>query len=489
MSFSSPLFLFVFFPVVILLYLLVGKRWRNIVLIAGSLLFYLWGEPLYFPILMVSILVNYGISTWMEGCRQIEKSTKGILWIGITWNLGLLVFFKIIVIYWQPILKSLEALTGVSFPAALGSYLTKALHFPLGMSFFSFAILSYLIDLYFKRIHFERSIFRLASYVLMFPKLIAGPIARYRELAPQVDDRDISSANLAAGMQRFVIGLAKKVLIADLVGKVVDMGVLSQPVADLPTWVAWLVLMCYSLQIYFDFSGYTDMAIGLAQMMGFKLPENFNYPYAATSISDFWRRWHMTLSGWFRDYLFYPLERRRDGRGGIWQTVNVLLVFLATGLWHGLTLNFIVWGLWHGAAIALERSRFGSWLAKAWKPLRHLYTIIVVLVGWVFFRTNSLPYAFGYMKALFGGGNRGGFIPYSALPPLQTSDWLAILFGMLLLVPLFPWLRRKINAIVQIEAGLPGLRWVKAVCLVGLLILSLAVLAASTYQPYIYGTF
>ena len=497
MTFNSPLFLFVFLPVFLLVYFLSGKRLRNAWLLAASLVFYLWGEPLYLPVILLSVLFNYFWGLWIE--QSLEKAPRATLAVhprstgvqrartlvtfAIFANIALLFIFKFAVTYWQPVFGFLNDRLGILLPSVLRVYFPRLIAFPLGMSFFTFAVVSYVIDVYKQRAAAERSLLRFALYILMFPKIIAGPIVRYRDVIQQLRERVFSADGMAEGARRFIGGLAKKVLVADTLGLVVDRGVFSFSPSNLPAGVAWLVILCYALQIYFDFSCYTDMAIGLGQMLGFKFMENFNYPYSSRSITEFWRRWHISLSSWFRDYLFYPLERR----GSTPQAFNILFVFLMTGLWHGLTLNFAAWGLLHGLAIALERGRFGGWLRSSLAPVQHLYTLLVLLVGWVFFRSASLSYAWGFLKALAGLSNASGVLPYSVMPPIQPSIWLALALAVLISMPVVPAFQRAMEKYSWWTA-LPA-RIVRDIGSIALLVLSLVVLASSTFQPYIYGKF
>jgi alginate O-acetyltransferase complex protein AlgI len=497
MTFNSPLFLFVFLPVFLLIYLISGKRLRNAWLLVASLVFYMWGEPLYFPVILLSILFNYFWARWIG--QSLEKApdeasapqndsletrkARTLLVIAVIVNIGLLFLIKFTVTYWQPVFGLLNDRLGILLPSVVRVYFPRLIAFPLGMSFYTFAVVSYVIDVYMQRTEAERSLFHFALYILMFPKIIAGPIVRYRDVIAQIWQRVLTSDGLAEGARRFIAGLAKKVLVADTLGLVVDRGVFSYSPASLPAGVAWLAILCYALQIYFDFSGYTDMAIGIGQMLGFKFMENFNYPYISKSMTEFWRRWHISLSSWFRDYLFYPLERR----GSTPQAFNILLVFLLTGLWHGLTLNFAVWGLLHGLAIALERGRFGVWLRARAAPVQHVYTLFVLLVGWVFFRSASLGYAWGFLKALAGFSHATGVLPYSVLPPIQFSTWLALFLAILFSMPVVPAFQRAMAKYTW-WSTLPA-QIARDTGSIVLFILSLVALASSTFQPYIYGNF
>jgi alginate O-acetyltransferase complex protein AlgI len=481
MVFNTPVFLFIFLPITLILYLLAGRRLRNAVLMAASLLFYLWGEPLYFPLILVSIACNFYLGKWVELQREQPGTKRFALTLAIVFNLGMLVFFKLFNGYWMPLLDWMQNSLGLNLSPVVIGYVRKFVSFPLGISFFSFAMVAYAVDIAKKRTPAEANLLNFAQYVLLFPKIIAGPIVRYREVAGQLKERPLDVPSVAQGLRRFIIGLAKKILIADVLGAVVDGGVFDRALPGLPVWAAWLVLVCFTLQIFYDFSGYSDMAIGLGQVFGFRFPENFNYPYLARGVSDFWRRWHISLSNWFRDYLFYPLERWRHGAAG-WQVVNILIVFLATGLWHGTTLNFIIWGLLHGMALVLENGRFGRWVKQAPGILVHGYTLAVVLVGWVFFRANSPTYALAFLGNLVGLGGSSAALPYSIFKPVQLHTWMALIAGVLLAFPTFAGAQNRLG-----EKQAAG--WLRDAALLGLLLLSLVFLASSTYHPYIYGNF
>ena len=328
---------------------------------------------------------------------------------------------------------------------------------------------------------------------MLFPKIITGPITRYRDIAPQLNNREVTAQAAAAGARRFIAGLAKKVLIADTLARVVDPAFsLSTP--SFTTGIAWLILVGFALQLYFDFSGYIDMAIGLGQMLGFRFAENFNYPYISKSISEFWRRWHMTLSSWFRDYVFYPLEFTRRKPSLFRQQLHILVVFLLTGLWHGLTLNFVLWGGIHGLAMALEMTGFGRWLKKTAAPIQHVYTLGVVLVSWVFFRAPDFMYALKFLARLAGVQQGVRTLPFSVTTPLpivENSVWLALGLGLILSLPLLPALRRWWNKATG-QRQVPALAGTLVLDLALIFLLVIAVAAASSRSlvaSSIYGGF
>jgi alginate O-acetyltransferase complex protein AlgI len=487
MSFASPVFLYLFFPAVILLYLLLGRKFGSPLLLVASLVFYAWLEPRYFPVLLLSILVNYYLGRQIEKKAGQSRPAKRLATAGVLFNLILLALAKLFAAY----AATLAGLSGLDQSGAFWQSFNKFVYLPVGVSFFSFAAISYIMDVYHRRTPAEGKLSRFALYLALFPKIIAGPIVRYREISAQLVQRSLNVEGLAGGTRRFIPGMAKKVLIGDVIGLVADkIFTINAQGSYAPGFkLAWIGLLCYTLQIYYDFSGYTDMAIGLGQIFGFKFAENFNYPYISKSISEFWRRWHMTLSNWFRDYLFYPLERKRRGGPERLRAMNILIVFLATGLWHGVTLNFIIWGLLFGAAIVFETSAAGKWL-KSWPAFfQHVYTLLIVMAAWVFFRTADLGQAARYFKALLNFSAAGVPLPYSLLPVFDTHTLLAIVLGLLFAAPLAPalqgWLQQRFPGRAARMTG----RVVQDLAALGVLILALLVLAGSTFQAYIYARF
>jgi alginate O-acetyltransferase complex protein AlgI len=352
---------------------------------------------------------------------------------------------------------------------------------------------AYLFDIYNEITDSESDFLGFALYLAFFPKIIAGPITRYRDIVEQLHHPQLDRVSVANGIRRFIIGIAKKVLIADVVGQIVTPAFgLSAPTFS--TGIAWLALAAFAIQLYFDFSGYTDMAIGLGQMLGFRLPENFNAPYLSRSITEFWRRWHISLSSWFRDYVFTPLEFKRRKVKTLRQQSNILFVFLLTGLWHGFTLNFIVWGLLHGAAIALESTAFGKWLRRSWAPLQHVYAMGIVLISWVFFRSPDLLYALRFTKRLLGFGLDIAAVPYSLtkpLPVIENSVWLALVMGLVFILPVGTWLKRAWQYLITRYQLPEGVFLVVAdVILLVLLVAAVATTAGLTQQsPNIYAVF
>lgn len=394
--FSSIAFIFYFLPVFLIGYVLLARSTesRNIVFLLFSLIFYAWGEAIYVLVMLISIIGNY-----YTGRLITRRRRPSSLALGIAYNIILLVAFK----YANFLV---ETVTGVSALLGSGEQTGLNIHLPLGISFFTFQAMSYLIDVYRKDAEAEPSLINLALYISMFPQLIAGPIVRFQSIQDQLHARRLTIDKAYRGAQLFVVGLAQKVLIADTLARPADQ-IFGLPTDQLSTALAWFGAGAYGLQIYFDFAGYSTMAIGLGLIAGFQLPRNFNYPYISQSVTEFWRRWHMTLSRWFRDYLYIPLGGNRRGAATTYR--NLLIVFILCGFWHGAAWNFLVWGLWHGGFLIIERSAIGRWVAAGlatalFRPLRHLYLLLVVLIGWVFFRAADLPHAGRFLAQMFGLG-------------------------------------------------------------------------------------
>ncbi|MFH1139880.1 MAG: MBOAT family O-acyltransferase [Pseudomonadota bacterium] len=475
MVFSSPLFLFLFLPLVLAGYSLAGRNLRNAVLLIASLSFYIWGEPGYFWILLASIGGNYFFGLSIEKRILTGKNPRKALAGGVIANLALLIAYK----YANLLVDSLNYF-GVL--AGLGPFLAlNPVHLPIGISFFTFQAVSYLIDVYRKECPAQKKLSDLALYISMFPQLIAGPIVRYNHIAEQLVERSFTIDYWSLGIRRFIIGLGKKVLIANAVGLTADQ-IFALPGSQISPGLAWLGAVCYGLQIFYDFSGYSDMAIGLGLLFGFHFPENFNYPYLARSIREFWRRWHMTLSNWFRDYLFIPLGGSRTSNINIYR--NLIVVFGLCGIWHGASWNFLVWGLYHGLFQVFERLGLDRILARSPRVVGHVYALAVVTVGWAFFRLESFPEALSYIRAMFS--LHWGETNFYTVPMfLNREVGLALILGVLGCAPLLPgltaWLNRKIG-------GTPAFV-LSAAALFGVFFLSTLYLAATTYNPFIYFRF
>ena len=503
MIFSSVIFLFFFLPFAWSIYYLSWKKWQNLILLLASLIFYIWGGREQVFVLFLSILLNYlvGVSFHLidsvtAGGRlgfdsagtdhsqlNLLPFRKLLLVLGITLNLGILTFYK----YINFLVDNLNlSLAWFDFPSIA---MAKVMA-PLGISFFTFHALSYLMDMYRYDAAPQRNLLKLALYFAVFPKILAGPILKYRDAESQLGDRRAAPQTHLVAIQRFIIGLGKKVLIANPLAIVVDK-IFAVPASELGFDVAWVGIICFTLQIYFDFSGYTDMAIGLGKAFGFEFPENFNYPYLSQSIREFWRRWHISLSVWFRDYLYIPLGGNRCSVSR--QYWNLIIVFLLCGLWHGASWNFIVWGLWYGLFLVLERMKIGRFLESAWRPLRHLYALVVIVIGWVPFRADSLSHALQYLQAMSGlNGTVSGQYYLAQYVDHELVFTLAV--GAVAAVPAATLFRRLTSSFAESPGNLSqtiayGIS-LAHIALLGLLfLLSCAAVAVGTYSPFIYFKF
>jgi alginate O-acetyltransferase complex protein AlgI len=393
MVFSSIVFLFYFLPIFLLSYFLIDKRYKNYLLLAASIFFYSWGAPRFIFVIIGTTILDFQLVAWMDRLKDPFRR-KLLLCTSVSVNLGLLFYFKYSGFFVENLNKLLTA-------AGLNEKYWPAIVLPIGISFYTFETITYVVDVY-RRVHGPLRSFRdYLLYIIFFPKLIAGPIVRYHELADQLTDRSSfeNNENRITGFYRFVIGLAKKVIIANTVGKVAD-EVFAQEASQLGTITAWTGSLAYTFQIYFDFSGYSDMALGLSKMLGFRLPENFNNPYISQSITEFWRRWHITLGKWMKNYLYIPLGGNRvNSKARLY--FNLWLVFLASGLWHGASWTFIFWGAYHGFFMVLERTSYGKFLLKIGRVPAMLITFLIVNIGWVFFRMDDLGAAIAFLKVMF----------------------------------------------------------------------------------------
>ncbi len=477
MVFASPIFLFLFLPLTLAAYFALPRSWRNGVLLVASLAFYAWGEAPYLLLVLFSVAFNYTLGTAISRATSVSRR-RGWLAVAITGNLGLLAVFK----YANFAVANVNALAPV---LAITPLAVAAIPLPLGISFFTFHAISYVVDVYKRNADAERNLPRFALYILLFPQLIAGPIIRWRDIAAQLSARNQRLADFSYGARRFVLGLGKKVLIANTLGATADR-IFTLPAGDLTTPLAWLGIVCYTLQIYFDFSGYSDMAIGLMRMFGFRILENFNYPYIARSVREFWRRWHISLSNWFRDYLYIPLGGNRRGERRAY--ANLVLVFALCGLWHGASWPFVLWGAWHGLFLVIERAGIERILVRI-GPLTHVYTLLAVMGGWVLFRCETLPQAGQYYAALAGFAD-GNPLRHPLAEFLDLQVALTLVIGMIFATPV----ARRVGRWRDQVAAQPGLRargvlaadiaWTMLVYLI-----ACAMLAAGTYNPFIYFRF
>ena len=461
MLFSSITFLYVFLPCVILLYFLAPKRLKNTVLLLVSLVFYAWGEPVYVVLMAVSILQGYVFARLIEFANS--KNTKK-LWLiaSLAVSLGLLAYFK----YANFFLESFASVTGLSVP-------TLKIALPIGISFYTFQILSYVVDVYRGDVPAQKNILSLGAYISMFPQLIAGPIVRYSDIAKSLNERTHSVALVSDGIRRFVLGLSKKILIANTLGELVAAMTAARDVSVL---YFWLYAIAFSLQIYFDFSGYSDMAIGLGKIFGFHFMENFNYPFISKSISEFWRRWHISLGSWFRDYVYIPLGGNRVGRGRL--LLNLLIVWMLTGLWHGAAWNFVVWGLFFAALLILEKTFFGRFLEKC-RAVGHIYVLLAVAISFVIFNATSMMEAIFYISAMFGGK---GY-------PLVSGEFLYQLrqYGVVILlgcVGATPLVKTVAERIPKKLANI-----LEPIVLVALILICTAYLVDGSFNPFLYFRF
>ncbi|MFJ7406609.1 MULTISPECIES: MBOAT family O-acyltransferase [unclassified Lysinibacillus] len=461
MVFSSLLFLFVFLPIVLTLYYCSPRKIRNLILFLMSLIFYAWGEPVYIVIMLVSTLTDYTFGLLLDKPNMSSVKRKGIVVCSIIVNLMLLSYFK----YADFLIHNVNALLGTDIP------LTE-LPLPIGISFYTFQSMSYIIDVYRGTAKAQRNWIDFGTFVALFPQLVAGPIVTYNTIAQQLQHRAESLSMFAEGVQRFVIGLAKKVLLANNIGLLWDT-ISSSNVETMPMLTAWLGIIAFAFQIYFDFSGYSDMAIGLGLMFGFRFNENFNKPYIAQSITDFWRRWHISLSSWFRDYVYIPLGGNR--RGLAKQMRNILIVWLLTGFWHGASWNFIWWGLYFGVILIVEKWWGLSLLSRLPRWTRHLYAIFLILIGWVLFAFDQPSLIGKYLAAMFGfngqslWNNDTGYYFYTNI--------VLILVLIIASIPMKLW--KKTSELSYFHIAWYGL----------LYFLSVAYLVDATFNPFLYFRF
>ncbi len=390
MVFSSLTFLFVFLPVLMAIYFAVPSKYikaRNIVLLVFNLIFYAYGEPKNCLVMIVSIFMNYLFGVLVDKHRENEKQAKFWVFVAVLFNIGILIYFK----YLEFIVENISSLFNAEITV-------QTILKPIGISFFTFQGLSYVIDVYRGITNCQKSLFNVALYISLFPQLVAGPIVRYETIADEIDNRESNSADMAEGIRRFMVGFAKKLILANAIGQVAD-AFFNSPISSLSVVGAWMGPIAYAFQIYFDFSAYSDMAIGLGKIFGFHFCENFNYPYISQSITEFWRRWHISLSTWFRDYVYIPLGGNRCSK--LRHLFNIFVVWLLTGIWHGAKWKFIFWGIYFGVILILEKTIILKYLKKAWRPIRHIYALILIVIGWAIFRAHDMGYFFGMLKTMF----------------------------------------------------------------------------------------
>ncbi len=483
MELSSTLFLFLFLPVFLLIYLVSTQRLRLPIVLAASVIFLTWGGKIALLWLGGILISGYLVGRAIAKAKKNGNHSPKWLWVGVGINLAILSFFKFSAAYGEDGFARFHLPQNWVTPVA-------GLAVPIGLSYVTFQMISYLVDVWKGNTPVEKNFIAFSAYLLFFPKLISGPITRYKPFALQMEQLNPSTDDIAAGFRRLLAGFVKRALIANQLAPMAN-AVFNLPTANVEPKFAWLALIAYTMQIFFDFSGYTDMAIGLGMMIGFRLPENFDFPYIAQSISDFWHRWHITLSTWFREYVFYPLERRRFRWAG--QQINILIVFLLTGLWHGFKPTFIVWGLLHGFALAVESLGFGRWLKQAWRPIRHVYTLVIIVVGWVFFRSNNLHFSHWFFRRLAGDTSGLTLLPFSVstpMPFIEPSFILALVAGIFFSLPISSiWKQIRASLEKRQEYFFFLFQIFEDVALVLLFILGLAMLLSNTFLPNLYAKF
>ena len=471
MVFSSSTFLIAFLPITVLLYYIVGVKLtrnvkiKNLILLIASLIFYAWGEPVYIVLMIISIVFNFYIGKDIDSAKKSGNNAlaKQSFIFSIVFNLAVLGFFK----YFGFLIDNVNAVLHTHIHA-------PELALPIGISFYTFQIMSYVIDLYRGDTEVQENILPFALYISLFPQLIAGPIVKYRDIAYQLEHRKETLNKASQGVTRFIVGLAKKLILANTLGAVYS-SVQATSASKISAATAWLGIICYTLQIYFDFSGYSDMAIGLGKIFGFKFNENFNYPYIAESVTDFWRRWHISLSTWFKEYVYIPLGGNRAKTPRV--IFNLLIVWLLTGLWHGAAWNFIIWGLYYGVLLIAEKYLFSKVLTKIPKALKHTLTLIFVIIGWVFFSAPSLGEAFRYLGAMFGA---------NAFADAQSSyifgsNLILLIIGIFCATPIYKSIIAKFNP--------ESVDKLKIVAFPLLLILCIVFMISETYNPFLYFRF
>ena len=456
-----------FLPAVLLFYYAVPRQAKNAVLFLFSLLFYAWGEPIYVVLMLFSTVLDYTCGRLVEKYRGTSKQKIGLI-ISICVNLGLLFFFK----YTDFFIGTINGVFGASIPAL-------NLPLPIGISFYTFQTMSYTIDVYRGEAKMQRNIISFGAYVSLFPQLIAGPIVRYQDIADQLNERTHTFDKFGEGVKRFVTGLGKKVLLANNIGLLWS-EISGTAAENLTTVGAWLGIIAFAFQIYFDFSGYSDMAIGLGKMFGFEFLENFNYPYISKSVTEFWRRWHMSLGTWFRDYVYIPLGGNRKGLPV--QIRNIAIVWLLTGFWHGASWNFVLWGVFYGVMLVCEKLFLLKWLKKAPSVIGHIYTMLTVLLGWVLFAFDDFGKGWAFLKVMFGAG--AGFVSGAAM--FRILSYLPLL---LICVAASTPLTKNLYAKLQSKWNNGLLLTADVTRVVVLAGLSVAFLISGSYNPFLYFRF
>lgn len=474
MVFSSLLFLFRFLPIVLIMYFLAPKKARNTLLFLSSLIFYAWGEPIYIVLMLFSTIVDYTLGLFVSHylSKNLKSKARLCVIISAIINLSLLGFFK----YWDFFIGSINSIFSLNLPIF-------QLALPIGISFYTFQTMSYTIDIYRGNAKAQKNIISFGAYVALFPQLIAGPIVQYKTIAKQLNERTCTYDEFAVGIHYFMIGLGKKILFANNIGQLWDQ-ISTMSLGQQSILTAWLGIICYAFQIYFDFSGYSDMAIGLGHMFGFRFLKNFDYPYISKSITEFWRRWHISLGTWFREYVYIPLGGNRKGLKR--QFINIAIVWLLTGFWHGASWNFVLWGVYFGIILMIEKAFLLKFLEKLPSVFSHLYSIIIVLIGWVIFAFDSLPMGINYLKHMFG---------LSSIS-LWNTQFLYLLYNNIILIVILcfastPIPAKIMNTILPYNKDNVSNKVVISRCIFYAIVflLCVAYLVDATYNPFLYFRF
>ena len=469
MVFSSITFLFLFLPVVLAVYYIAPEKYKNIILLISSIIFYAWGEPVYVVLMILSILLNYFCGLDIGSKAEDPVRAKRSVIFAVVVNILILGFFK----YYGFLLDMLNSILPGEIPY-------RELSLPIGISFYTFQSLSYIIDVYRKKVKPQNSLLLYAVYISMFPQLIAGPIVRYIDIEEQLTNRKTSAVRLGRGAALFIRGLAKKAVIANMTGEIFQQ-ISDMQASQMTVLMAWLGCISYAFQIYFDFSGYSDMALGLGRMFGFEFRKNFDYPYISRSITEFWRRWHISLSTWFREYVYIPLGGNRCSAAR--NMANLMIVWTLTGMWHGAAWNFIVWGVYYGVLLVMEKYVWGASVDQLPSPVRRIYSLVLILIGWVFFFSPSIGYALRYLAAMFGGGagiaDKGAWF-------ILFSHWLLYLLAVLGSTTLG---YRLIRGLTEVWNGSRARTAAVLILYFGMFFVAVAFLVTGDYNPFLYFRF
>ena len=464
MVFSSIIFMFTFLPIILVTYYLSPRKLKNFILLLGSLVFYAWGEPIYIILMILTIVINYVLALLIKN----QKGRRKIFILTLVLNVGMLGFFK----YYDFIVGNINSIFSLNIQY-------NNLSLPIGISFYTFQTISYIVDVYLNKVKVQKNIISFATYISMFLQLVAGPIVKYTDINDKLEKRKESIDEFGYGIERFIAGLGKKVLLANNIGYLWSV-ISVLDINNISVATSWIGIAAYTFQIYFDFSGYSDMAIGLGHMFGFTFKENFKYPYISKSVTEFWRRWHISLSTWFKEYVYIPLGGNREGIKK--QCRNLMIVWTLTGLWHGASYNFIIWGMYYGVILIIEKFIIGRYIKNLPTIFRRIYTLVIVMVGWVFFGMNTLYEALNYLKVMFFiSGNT--IIDNTALYYLSTN---IILFIILIIAstPMPAYIVKKVKSYNSITCY----TMIGAVNIL-ILIIATAYLLSSTYNPFIYFRF